>query len=117
MLLKEIKSEREVFGNDGRAINRHSIRIYEDAKTGEFFEINKTLDGAPPFYELHSRSDLRRKTANNHTWLESFAGSSGPIFTPCIKVDGEDFWGSGITWRQAELRSQKAIEQWYNENN
>ena len=116
MELAEIKSEREVFGNDGRAINKHSIRIYEDAQTGEFFEINKTLDGVPPFYELFSRSDLRRKTVNKHTWLESISSQLSPIFPERIKADKQEYWGDGITWLQAEIIAQKAIEQWYLSN-
>jgi hypothetical protein len=113
MKLKEIKSLRQIYGNDKNAINRHSSRVYEDAETGEFFEIDKTLDGVPPFYELLSRSDLRRKVCNGLIYYESTASKTIPIFPEQIVVNGEPYWGSGITWRQAVLLAQKAIEQWY----
>ena len=47
----ELRDKREVYGNDERAINRHSIRVY--AIDGIEFIINKTLDGIPPFYQLY----------------------------------------------------------------
>lgn len=75
--------KREVYGHDSRAINRHRERWYEDEAANRYI-LSRTLDGVPPFFEAYGpyRPDHR-----------------GVL--PRLKVQGQDYWGSGWTWRQA----------------
>ncbi len=121
--MKEIKSERKNYGGDENAINRHSSRIYED-KYRAFYEIDKTLDGCPPFYELLERSDLRwvqqegppSNRKGGIKSLESRASKYCPIFLNNIKVIPNcRYFGDGLTWEQAEDLAKRAIEKFINE--
>ena len=86
----EIKEARELYGNDKHAINRHSVRQYQVPGNTAPFYLNKTLDGSPPFYELYV-FDRR-------------------IIGDSIPVNGQQYWGEGLTWSQAEELAGKAIE-------
>ena len=79
--LKEIR--RETYGHDGRGINRHAERLYED-EAGDRYVLSCTLDGIPPFFEAYGpfRAD--------HEGL-----------LPRLKVLGREYWGGGWTWRKA----------------
>jgi hypothetical protein len=63
---------REVYGHGPRAINLHSVRL------------SRTLDGCPPFFEAYGpyRTD-----------------HEGVL--PRLKVNGQDYWGSGWSWQRA----------------
>ena len=82
--MKLYEYDRERFGGDKTAINRHSVRRYVDIETGEEYTLNKTLDACPPCYQAEGPRAHDRKR----------------IFTPSVK--GLDaYWGSGWTWRKA----------------
>lgn len=96
----ELKELRDRFGNDGRAINRHSVRYYQwsDPKQHSgFFMIDRTLDGVPPFYEL---LDLDHDPRTDHK----------PYIPRTIKIDGQRYFGDGLSWRDAEIIARKEIE-------
>jgi len=79
--LRLIKCEQ--YGHDDRAINRHSERHFED-ETANLYILSRTLDGVPPFFEAYGpyRPDHQ-----------------GVL--PRLKVQSQDYWGSGWTWRRA----------------
>lgn len=81
------------YGNDKRAINRHRSLKFEDEK-GQLFILSKTLDGIPPFYEAYG------------PFNRDFVG-----VTPRLKVEGKDYWGSGITWKQAKEKFFQAVQE------
>jgi len=87
--LREIR--RETYGNDARAINRHSERVYTDGRK-RLYTLSKTLDGLPPFYEAYGPY-----TADCEGLL------------PRLRVDGEEYWGDGWSWRRAEQAFCRAI--------
>jgi len=94
----ELRDKREVYGNDERAINRHSIRVY--TIDGIEFIINKTLDGIPPFYNLYYFSpDNPKCSISKH-----------------IKVENQEYWGDGMPWGYAEAKAFKAITEFLNYN-
>lgn len=82
IILTEI--DREVFGHDETAINHHSIRVYE-TPDGTRFQLDRTLDGCPPFFQLYGPYDAKYQGV-----LRSIA------------VDGKQYWGGGWSWRKAE---------------
>lgn len=81
MNLIEIK--RETYGHDGRAINRHSERWYED-ELGNRYILSRTLDGVPPFFEAYGPF---------HPDHEGML--------PQLKVRGQEYWGDGWSWARA----------------
>lgn len=87
MKLQQISAD--TYGHDERAINRHDERHYED-EAGNRYVLSRTLDGVPPFFESYGpyRPD-----------------HEGVL--PRLKVQGQDYWGSGWTWGQA-LRAFRA---------
>ena len=91
MNITELRSRREVYGHDERAINRHSVRTYQVTMPDErifLFTLDRTLDGVPPFYSLSHIKDT----------LEP-----GEVYFPkTVKVNGEQYWGDGLSWPQAE---------------
>lgn len=99
--MKEIKEERKRYGGDKNAINRHSVRAYKFDGHDNLIYLNKTLDGSPPFYEIYEYS------ANNH----------GNFLSTTIPVNGFRFFGSGLSWKQAEKQMEKTIEHWFEEMN
>jgi hypothetical protein len=81
--LKEI--ERDYFGNDERAINKHSTRTYE-ADNGKLYKLDRTCDGIPKFFRAYGPYD------------KDFAG-----VLPEIKdFDINDFLA--MTWKEAEQK-------------
>ena len=92
----ELKDKRETYGNDDRSINRHSIRVFRSKRPGnpepiEFY-LNKTLDGCPPFYCLYFYKPV----------------SSLPTM---MKIDGKEYWGSGLSWDKAEAMAMNRIRE------
>ena len=87
MLLTEI--DREVFGNDRRAINRHSCRTYR-TDDGRIVVLDRTLDMCPPAFEIHG------------PYAEDFQG-----VTPTTKVNGEQNFCDGRSW---DVAIQKMCE-------
>ncbi len=82
MILKEINRER-YGGSDGRAINKHSSRIYETSD-GQLVVLDRTLDMAPPAFEITG------------PYAKDFQG-----VTPITKVNGERFFCDGQSWNKA----------------
>ncbi len=95
----ELRDCREVYGHDGRAINRHSVRQYAVPGHDPHIYLDKTLDGCPPFYELYD-----------------FEGKS-PCLATSIPVNGQRYFGDGLTWREAECVAGEAIQAWFDEVN
>lgn len=75
--------ERQVYGHDATAINRHSTRKYQDA-SGRFYLLSRCLDGVPPFFEAYG------------PYTAEYVG-----VLPQLKVDGHEYWGDGWSWAQA----------------
>lgn len=79
-------------GGDGRAIDRHSSKVYEDEQSNKFI-LDRDLSIVPPCFE-----------------------AIGPIpkgfqgICPIIKINGERYFGDGITWQQAEKIFFEAID-------
>lgn len=86
-----IEVNRETYGHDARAINRHSDRKYRD-ENGKFYLLSRTMDGIPPFFEAY-----------------------GPYAADCvgllprIKVNGQAYWGGGWNWARAVRAFLKEI--------
>ena len=91
------RDEREVYGHDDRAINRHSVRRYSVPGHTPAIYLDKTLDGSPPFYELYD-----------------FSNGSLAVNIP---VDGKRYWGDGLPWNQAVELAGEAIDKWFDEMN
>ena len=79
--IREIK--RETYGHDGRGINLHKERTYED-EAGNRYVLSCTLDGCPPFFEAYGPFKA------DHEGL-----------LPRRTVFGREYWGDGWTWRRA----------------
>jgi len=77
------ETERETYGHDERAINRHCSRYYSD-EHGNRYMLSRTLDGCPPFFEAYGPYKA------NHAGV-----------LPRLKVDGQEYWGTGWNWRKA----------------
>jgi len=84
----EHKPARAVFGNDEKAINRHSVREY--FCNGNRYGLDRTLDVIPPIFKLYLIPE-------------------DPGLCPTVLVNGEEYWGSGITWKKAEEIALPAI--------
>ena len=82
-MIKELKELRHTFGHDDTAINLHAIRVYEHH--GTRYSLDKTLDGAPPFFSLYQ-----------HPKHGGFA-----LMQP-MKVSGQEYWGDGLSWKAVE---------------
>jgi hypothetical protein len=94
MNIKELKHRRETYGHDDRAINRHSIRVYQvsgvkrgtrvksqgmKAKEPWEFSLSRTLDGCPPFYSLYFYRP-------------------GSVLPTHLTINGDQYWGGGLSW-------------------
>lgn len=75
---------REVYGNDTRAINRHSEREFQVGNDRIRYNLSRTLDAFPPFFEAYGpyRDDHRG-------------------ILPRLKVGGLAYWGDGWSWKRA----------------
>jgi hypothetical protein len=88
--MRELTEKREAFGGgDGRAINKHSVRVYEH--DGRLYTLDRTLDGCPPFFTLFRRP------------------ASGEGMSETIRVNGAEHWGSGLSWPKAEAVAVEAV--------
>ena len=79
--LREIK--REVYGRDGRSINKHEDRTFEDEALNRYI-LCRTLDGVPPFFEAYG------PFVADHEGL-----------LPRLRIHGREYWGNGWTWSRA----------------
>jgi hypothetical protein len=96
----ELRELRETFGHDTRAINKHSVRSYECG--GVFFNLDRTLDGVPPFFTL---------TRLKHNPREFNAvPPCGYYFPRVVQVEGAEHWGGGLSWRRAEMLAFEAMQ-------
>ncbi len=75
---------RETYGHDARSINKHAERWYRDVN-GQQYVLSRTLDGIPPFFEAYG------PFKQDHEGL-----------LPRLRVQGNVYWGSDWSWRQAE---------------
>ena len=95
MKIEEIS--RSTYGHDARAINRHSERWYED-EAGNRYVLSCTMDGVPPFFEAYG------PFGPNHEGV-----------LPRLIVLGQNYWGSGWSWRRAlrafitTIKEQKCV--------
>lgn len=80
--MQEIKSRRRRESNR----DHYSTRVYEI--DGEEYEITKMLDMRPYYY---SACRYTRK----EWWL--------------VRVDGKQYWGEGLSWKQAEAKFLEAL--------
>ena len=88
--MRELAEKRETFGgSDGRALNKHSVRIYEHE--GRLFTLDRTLDACPPFFTLTRQP------------------ASGEGLSETIRVNGEDHWGDGYSWPRAVGLAVEAV--------
>ena len=78
-----LEMSREIYGHNGRAINRHSERVYRDAHSRRYV-LSKNLDGFPPFFEAYGPFNAKH---------------NGVL--PRLRVRGQDYWGGGWTWQMA----------------
>jgi hypothetical protein len=92
--ITERKNRRETYGHDERAINKHSVRVYQIFRVRGLkkmeFTLNRTLDGCPPFYSIYC-----------------FKPDS--ILPTYLNVKGVQYWGGGLSWPKAEQQAFKAI--------
>ena len=98
----ELEDERQVFGNDTQAINRHSVRVYKIPGHDGKFYLDKTLDMLPPHYNLY--------TFPNARWNDQHGI---PTFAQNIPVNGEQYFGAGLPWAKAIELAGDAIEKWF----
>ena len=85
--------ERERYGGDRRAINRHSTRGYRDSASGELFLLSRTTDARPRVFEAYG------------PYTEATRGA-----LPSISVGGQHYWGAGWSWPAAVAAFLKAID-------
>lgn len=93
--LVELKQHRNRFGNDQSAINKHSVRVYYHAR--RLYILDKTLDMEPPHYSFAEiRTNRAGKVVNG--------------INRTIRVDGEVYWGSEMSWAKAERLIMTVLE-------
>lgn len=80
-----VEIDREVYGNDRRAINRHSVRNYIDAN-GNRWRLDRTLDTLPRFFTMQ--------------YLGNALGKNGTSMD--VTHRGSTEFGEGYTWKRAE---------------
>jgi len=88
--------ERDYFGWDERAINKHSIRIYR-TPDAMLFQIDRITDAAPRYFEAYG------------PYFEDFQG-----VTPKLPVDEKTRarFNAGISWAEAERLFFAAVQKW-----
>ncbi len=78
-------------GGDGRAIDKHVTRVYED-ESGVQYQLDRDLSICPPCFE-----------------------ALGPIpkgfegIMPLIEIDGQRYFGDGISWKKATKIFMEAV--------
>ena len=88
-MLTEI--EREYFGNDKRAINRHSVRTFRD-EYGNLYKLDRCLDAMPRYFTAYGPY---------HNFTRGLL--------PWLKVQGKETWGEGLSWNKALVLFKSAI--------
>lgn len=83
---------RDRYGNDSRAINKHSSKVYEDVQ-GNTYILDRNLSICPPCFEAIGPIP------------KNFQG-----ICPVIPVNGLRLWGDGLSWRKAERIFLDAVE-------
>lgn len=100
------------------SINNHSVRIY--GYKGELFELDRTCDASPRFFELrrihvgpgkpapdHIHGSFYTENGVTHSFLE--------LYQPeVILVNGNRYFGDGLSWGAAEIIAKLAIINWIN---
>ena len=85
----EIDESRQFYGgSDGRARDRHSVRVYDIA--GRRYDLDLTHDPAAPYFTL---------------WSMPVHGGSGRI----VRVNYKQRWGHGLSWEDAQPLAFDAI--------
>ena len=87
---------KELYREESRlpeTINHHHKRTYEHE--GSFYMLDKTMDGVPPFYAFYGLHFDPRIECGMPTM---------------IKVDDQEYWGDGISWKEAEAKVWLIIE-------
>jgi hypothetical protein len=99
----EIRSDREYYGNDTRAINRHSVRCYAIPGHSSRIHIDRILDASPPCYEMYyfELEGISQRLAEMGRHVCDLATT--------IPVNGQRYWGEGLTWNQAIEVANQAI--------
>jgi hypothetical protein len=101
------------------SIGNHSVRVYD--YKGELFEVDRTCDASPRFYEIrhvyagpgHPGPDQ----PNSGFWLKDGYHSILEYYQPeCIKVQGEGYFGDGLSWPKAEVLAKAAMIDWVDGN-
>lgn len=82
-------TEQRYGGSDGQALNRHHQRIY--AVGAQLFYLDRCLSGRPAHFNL----------------CYFKPGACSPTTIP---VTGQEYWGGGMSWEQAELAAIQAIQ-------
>jgi len=93
-MLVELKDQRETYGNDETAINKHSVRIYRLGK--QVFQLNRTLDMVPPCFDLTVVPYDHAKNVRPY----------GAIYKT-VRVECRERWGDGESWADAERTLMK----------
>lgn len=88
-----IEVERETYGQDGRAINKHSERTYI-TPSGNMYLLSRTLDGISPFFEACGPYPM------------TFKG-----LLPRLHIGGKEYWGDGMSWKEAERTFKEVVIQ------
>ncbi len=83
--------EERYGGGDGRAIDRHVTRVYKD-ENGFRYHLDRDLSIIPPCFEALGPIP---------------AGFEG--ITPIIKINGERYFGDGISWKKATKIFMEAV--------
>lgn len=76
-------------GTEYKAGYKHRTRTYTLGEN--VYTLDKRLDGQGGIYYLYQRND------------------EGTPKQKVITMNGLDFWGAGLTWRQAEARMTKRL--------
>jgi hypothetical protein len=79
-------------GGDGRAISRHVTRVYED-ENGIEYHLDRDMSMIPPCFEALGPIPI------------GFKG-----ITPLIKINGERYFGDGISWPKAIKIFMEAVD-------
>lgn len=86
--IKECRRETKL----PESINHHLQRVYEHE--GNFYMLDKTMDGVPPFYTFYALSfDPRVKSG----------------IPDKVKIEDKEYWGDGLTWEHAEEKIRPII--------
>ena len=83
--------EESYGGGEGKPINRHISRTYEDEK-GNRYILDRNMSGCPPFFEL-----LRIPSSDYEGIL------------PQIKVGGDTYFCKGKPWAEAIKKMNMAL--------